>query len=265
MIAVTFQHPTPYFDDSYAVNSVNVGPYGDAIMNELIPGDRETLPRHPRALRAHPVGRIDRRLGSGGAADLPSRISSAAPVAYCPDSVTFSDVEGINIYEDENAFYKMDGWRKVPTANSRRVNGQLVMTSEQRNHFELANGTQGPVGRAARHLVGGVRADRQGRLLRAAVQQADRRDRQRGREVLEGALRPAVSTSRRTGRRVGPKLVDKLYFYTGDMDTYYLNNSTKELEQWMKTTDEPALRGVLHVRRQQAALLDADRCRRPSA
>src|ERR1700678_4314184 len=37
MIAVTFQHPTPYFDDSYAVNSVNVGPYGDAILQELIP------------------------------------------------------------------------------------------------------------------------------------------------------------------------------------------------------------------------------------
>jgi len=37
IIAVTFQHPTPYFDDSYAVNSVNMGPYGDAIMNELIP------------------------------------------------------------------------------------------------------------------------------------------------------------------------------------------------------------------------------------
>ena len=37
MLAVTFQHPTPYFDDSYAVNSVNNGPYGDAIMQELIP------------------------------------------------------------------------------------------------------------------------------------------------------------------------------------------------------------------------------------
>ena len=37
VIAVTFQHPTPYFDDSYAVNSANNGPYGDAIMQELIP------------------------------------------------------------------------------------------------------------------------------------------------------------------------------------------------------------------------------------
>ncbi|MGH9323675.1 MAG: alpha/beta hydrolase-fold protein, partial [Vicinamibacteria bacterium] len=37
MIVVTFQHPNPYFDDSYAVNSANVGPYGDALMQELIP------------------------------------------------------------------------------------------------------------------------------------------------------------------------------------------------------------------------------------
>ena len=37
LIAVTFQHATPYFDDSYAVNSANNGPYGDAIMQELIP------------------------------------------------------------------------------------------------------------------------------------------------------------------------------------------------------------------------------------
>ena len=37
LILVTFLHPTPFFDDSYAVNSSNQGPYGDAIMQELIP------------------------------------------------------------------------------------------------------------------------------------------------------------------------------------------------------------------------------------
>ena len=37
MIHVLIQHPTPYFDDSYAVNSANNGPYGDAITYELIP------------------------------------------------------------------------------------------------------------------------------------------------------------------------------------------------------------------------------------
>src|SRR5438552_2721741 len=34
MIAVRFQHPTPFFADSYAVNSANDGPFGDALMNE---------------------------------------------------------------------------------------------------------------------------------------------------------------------------------------------------------------------------------------
>src|SRR4029079_14705700 len=61
-------------------------------------------------------------------------------------SVTFMDVEGVNIYEDENALYKVYDWRKVPTANSRMVNGQLVMTSQQRNYFELTNGTHGRSG-----------------------------------------------------------------------------------------------------------------------
>src|SRR5262249_40018718 len=37
MIHVLVQHPTPYFDDSYAVNSANNGPYGDAITFDLIP------------------------------------------------------------------------------------------------------------------------------------------------------------------------------------------------------------------------------------
>lgn len=32
MLIIQIQHPTPYFDDSHAVNSVNMGPYGDAIM-----------------------------------------------------------------------------------------------------------------------------------------------------------------------------------------------------------------------------------------
>src|SRR5262249_44581647 len=37
MIHVLVQHPTPYFDDSYAVNSANNGPYGDAITHDLLP------------------------------------------------------------------------------------------------------------------------------------------------------------------------------------------------------------------------------------
>ena len=37
MLIVEIQHANPYYDDSYAVNSANLGPYGDAITYELIP------------------------------------------------------------------------------------------------------------------------------------------------------------------------------------------------------------------------------------
>ncbi|MEL6189131.1 MAG: hypothetical protein AAFU79_31305, partial [Myxococcota bacterium] len=36
-LIVELQHPTPYYDDSYAVNSASQGPWGDALTYELIP------------------------------------------------------------------------------------------------------------------------------------------------------------------------------------------------------------------------------------
>ncbi|MFT5434985.1 MAG: hypothetical protein ACI9OJ_005701, partial [Myxococcota bacterium] len=37
MLVMEIQHANPFYDDSYAVNSANIGPYGDAITHELIP------------------------------------------------------------------------------------------------------------------------------------------------------------------------------------------------------------------------------------
>jgi len=49
--------PTPYYDDSYAVNSANNGPYGDALTKELIPYLEEkfriTAKPEARARRRH--------------------------------------------------------------------------------------------------------------------------------------------------------------------------------------------------------------------
>ncbi len=241
LIAVTFQHPNPYFDDSYAVDSVNVGPYGDAIMNELIP----EVEKRFRIIR-EPYARILSGGSTGGweAAALqifhPDFFGGA--FAYCPDPVTFSDVEGINIYEDENAFYKMDGWRKVQTANSRRPNGQLVMTSEQRNHFELANGTRGRSGEQLdiwSAVFGPIGKDGYFQpLFDKKTGVIDRQVAQHWKERYD--LKHHLE---RNWATLGPKLVDKLFFYTGTMDTYFLNNSTKELEAWMKTTKDPHYEG----------------------
>ena len=50
----------------------------------------------------------------------------------CPDPVEFSNVEGINIYKDSNAFYKQFEWgRREPTVNTRETDGSIRLTSEQ--------------------------------------------------------------------------------------------------------------------------------------
>ena len=241
MIAVTFQHPTPYFDDSYAVNSVNNGPYGDAVMQELIP----EIEKRFRVIR-EPYARILSGGSTGGweAAALqmfhPDFFGGAW--SYCPDSVTFMDVEGINIYEDENAFYKVYDWRKVPTANSRVVNGQLVMTSQQRNYFELVNGTRGRSGEQIdiwSAVFGPIGKDGYFEPL------FDKRTGAINKQVAQYWKEhyDLLYYLQKNWTTVGPKLVDKLFFYTGDVDTYYLNNSTKELEKWMKTTTNPHYEG----------------------
>ena len=237
MLVVTFQHPTPYFDDSYAVNSVNVGPYGDAIMQELIP----EVEKRFRVIK-EPYARVLSGGSTGGWESLALQIFHpdffGGTWSSCPDSVTFSDVEGINIYKDTNAFYKQFDWRKVPTINSREVNGQVRQTSEQRNHFELVNGTRGRSGEQLdiwSAVYGPLGADGFFQPLF---------------NKRTGEIDPAVAQYwkehydllyylQQNWPTVGPKLVDKIHVYTGTADTYFLNNSTRELQDWMKKTTNP--------------------------
>jgi hypothetical protein len=241
MLVVTFQHPNPYFDDSYAVNSVNVGPYGDAILQELIPEVEKRFRAIPQR-----YARVLSGGSTGGWEALALQIFYpdffGGTWAYCPDPVTFSNVEGVNFYKDRNAFYKDHEWFRVPTPNSVEVNGEIRVTSEQRNRFELVSGTRGRSG-----------------------QQIDIWSAVWGPLGSDGYFKPAFN--KRTGEidpavvqywkehydlmfhlqknwaTVGPKLVDQLHIYTGDMDTYYLNNAVVELEQWMKTTQNPHYEG----------------------
>ena len=83
-IYVTLQHPSPYYDDSYGVNSENNGPYGDAIMQGADPRGRRAVPRDQRAVGAHAVRRIDRRLDRRRPPGVLSRTSTAARSRAAP-------------------------------------------------------------------------------------------------------------------------------------------------------------------------------------
>lgn len=241
MIVVTLQHPTPYFDDSYGVNSVNVGPYGDAITKELMP----EIERRYRVI-GEPWARLTDGGSTGGWISLAHQFFYpdlyGGVWSYCPDSVTFTDVEGINVYKDDNAFTRTVDWRTVPIINTREVNGHVRLTSEQRNHMELVNGTKGRSGEQLdiwSAVFGPLGKDGYFEPL------FDKRTGAMNRQVAEywRDHYDLLEYLKRNWTTLGPKLVDKVHVYTGTMDNFFLNNSTKELETWMKTTENPHYEG----------------------
>jgi hypothetical protein len=242
MIVVTLQDPNPYFDTSYSVNSVNVGPYGDAIQEELIP----EVERRFRIIRK-PYARILTGGSTGGWEALAMQIFHpdffGGAFAYAPDPVTFVNVEGIDIYKDANAFEKHQEWRRVPTANTRSTTGEVRLTSQQRNAFELVSGTRGRSGEQLdiwSAVFGPLGEDGYFQPL------FDKRTGVIDRSVAEHwrANFDLLHHLKENWASLGPKLVSKLYIYCGDMDDFYLNVAVKELELFLKSTESPHYPGV---------------------
>jgi hypothetical protein len=243
VIAVTFQHPSPYFDDSYAVNSAAQGPYGDAIMNELIP----EIEKRYRIIK-QPWARWLNGGSTGGWESLALQVFHpdffGGTWSTCPDPVTFTDVEGVNMYKDANAFYKnYSEWQLTPTVNSREVNGEIRQTAQQRYWMELVNGTHGRSGTGQQDIWqatwGPLGADG---YFKPAV------DSRTG--VIDHSVTDywrehydLLEYMKRNWPTLGPKLVDKIHVYVGNMDSFFLDRATRELEAWMKTTQNPHYEG----------------------
>ncbi|MFO7769455.1 MAG: alpha/beta hydrolase-fold protein [bacterium] len=241
VITVTFQHPTPYFDDSYAVNSVNVGPYGDAIMEELIP----EFERRFRAIQA-PWARVLTGGSTGGWESLALQVWHpgffGGTWSFAPDPVDFRNVEGIDIYEDENAFYKIHEWRKVPIANTRTTEGEVLLTSRQRNYYELVKGTRGRSGEQLdiwSAVFGPLGEDGYFQPL------FDKRTGEMDPEVAaywkeHYDIRHYLESN---WSEVGPDLVGKIHIIAGHMDNFYLNVGCYHLQDFLENTRDPHYQG----------------------
>ena len=105
MLLVTLQHPSPYYDDSYGVNSANNGPYGDAITKELIPADRDRSSARSR----QPCARLLTGGSTGGWISLAHQVFYpdfyGGTWSLCPDGVDFRYHQIVNIYADTNAYF----------------------------------------------------------------------------------------------------------------------------------------------------------------
>lgn len=242
MLIVEIDHSNPYYDDSYAVNSANLGPYGDAIMREFIPA-LET--------RYRGIGEGWARFTYGGSTGgwealavqmfYPDEFNGA--FAACPDPIDFRQFTSINLYADKNVFSKAGTFGKVDRPAHRNYLGHVDYTVEQEQRLELVLGDKS-------------RSGQQWDIWEAVYspQGADGYP-QRIFDKRTGVIDPKVAEywrenydlrhiMQRDWKMLGPKIRDKINLYVGDMDNYYLNNAVYLAEDFLKTA-QPKFTGEI--------------------
>lgn len=241
MLMIEIQHANPYYDDSYAVNSANLGPYGDAITYELIPYIEEKF---------RGIGKGWARFMYGGSTG--GWEAMAAQVFYpdeyngayiaCPDPIDFRAYMVVDIYRHKNAYYIDDSWKKTPRPGKRNYLGELAATIEEMNHMELALGTKSRSGGQFdiwEAVYSPVGADGYPKpIWNKLTGEIDRSVAEYWREHYDLGY-----ILKRDWKKLGPKLAGKLHIYVGEADNYYLNNAVYLVEDFLKTTKDPAYGG----------------------
>jgi hypothetical protein len=241
-LLVQIQHANPYYDDSYAVNSANLGPYGDAITYELIP----YLEKKYRG-----IGQGWARFLYGGSTGGWEALGAQVfyPDEYngcwaaCPDPIDFRAYTVVNLYEDKNAYWLEGPWLKVPRPGRRDHLGHVGATLEQMNRLELVLGTRSRSGQqwdiweAVYSPVGPDGYPKRIFDKRTGVIDAEVAAHWRENYDLSHILR------RDWSKGLGRKLRGKIHLYVGDMDNYYLNNAVYLVEEFLKGTTDPPYDG----------------------
>ena len=238
-IAVFIQHPTPFYDDSYVLNSANNGPYGDAITQELIPEiDRRyrTIPSsHARTLTGGSTGGWDVLALQVHYPD----VFGGAWSLY-PDQLDFRNYQFGNVYADANAFVMNErSWLPREVPSSRSPEGMTELTMREENTAELVIATKGRSGgqwdgwQAAWAPVGADGYpkplwDKRTGVIDKSVAEAMRANGYDLRDYVE-----------RNWAMIGPRLVGKLHVAVGDMDNYFLNLGVYRFETFLESTKAP--------------------------
>jgi hypothetical protein len=242
-LIIEIQHPTPYYDDSYAVNSASQGPYGDAITYELIPHIEKEFRGMGEGWARFLYG------GSTGGWEALA-VQVMYPEEYngcfaaCPDPIDFRAYSATNIYENKNAYYYNSEHKKLEIPAHRNYLGQIQSTLREDNHLELVLGTHS-------------RSGQQWDIWEATYSpQADDGYPVRLWDKKSGVINPEVAAYwkenydlrhilERDWDKLGENLKGKINIYCGDMDNYYLNNAVYLMEDFLESTTDPYYGGEI--------------------
>ncbi|OAV43559.1 esterase family protein [Lewinella sp. 4G2] len=241
IISVYLDSDGPY-GDNYQLNSANSGPFGDALIKELIP----QLEAKYRALPGSDHRFVD-GCSTGGWVSL--ALQTFYPdvfggcYSYSPDPVTFSRMQLINLYEDPNAFFNASGYERP---SSRDIYGDPTLSIRQEVTDENVTAPTGTYN-TSRGQWGAWNA-----LYSAKGEDGYPKP---AFDPVTGKIDPTavkhwrqydlLQYTKKNWTTLGPKLQGKVYVWMGDMDNYYLNNALREYDAFLKTTSRPKSDAVI--------------------
>jgi hypothetical protein len=237
VILIYVQNANPYYDDSYDVDSANVGPYGSAINDELIPYLEKTYRGIGQGWARATYGG-----STGGWEALATQVfypdSYNGTYAACPDPVDFHAYQNIDLYDDANAFVRKGPFGEIPIAADRKPDGSIIANAGPEHRYEYVLGTHG-------------RSTEQWDIWQAVFSPpgADGYPAQII-DPLTGVIDKKVlaywhdhydltAILGRDWATLGPKLEGKIHLAVGDGDTYFLNNAVHLLQHSLDATRNP--------------------------
>jgi hypothetical protein len=237
MLIVVTRHATPYYDDSYGVNTANAGPYGDALTRELYP----EVEKQFRAI-GEPWARVVFGGSTGGWMTLAQQIFYpeyfGGAWGFCPDPVDFHAFQSIDVYKDSNAYYDQGPFERFPKLLGRLPDDHVLATMESFSRQEAVLGTRGRSGGqmdAFHATFGPTDADGYPSKLWDAE---------------TGAIHPDVAKYWREHYdltallqhdwdRLGMKLAGKIHVTMGTKDTFYLDAAAHRMQDFLESTKLP--------------------------
>jgi hypothetical protein len=237
VIMIYVQNANPYYDDSYDVDSANVGPYGSAINDELIPAIEA---------KYRGIGQGWARATFGGSTGGWEALATQVfyPDFYngtwaaCPDPVDFHAYQNIDLYNDRNAFVRKGDFAEIPTAADREPDGTVIATVKEEFGYENVLGTHGRSGE--QWEIWQAVFSPQGpdgypaQVIDPVTGEIDKKVVDYWHEHYD-----LTAILKRDWPTLGPKLEGKLHLAVGDGDTFFLNNAVHLLQKQLDATRGP--------------------------
>jgi hypothetical protein len=260
VIAIEIQHANQYYDDSYAVNSENLGPYADAIQQELIP----YLEKKYRAI-GQGWSRFVYGGSTGGWEALAVQVKYPdfynGAFAACPDPIDFRAYGTVNVYEDRNAYSVDAPFKQTPRIAMRDHLGRPTATLEEVNRLELVLGTnsrsggQWDIWQAVFSPVGPDGYPRP--IWDKRTGEIDRSVANYWRDNYD-----LVHIMQRDWQQgLGEKLRGKIHLYVGELDNYYLESAVFLAREFLESTKNPPFEGTIDYGRRAEHCWNGDHTR----